>query len=163
MDAKREAAVQELHKFAIQEGIRALQHQEAELGRMRDRAIALAGLTAAAAAFLVGAGLKAPHGGWSFYAPLGLGSLLYLGLLYQSWLLLKPVPKWKAKVSGTVILEDFASQEPAAAYASLAGFYEQARLDNEASLTPLRSALVLALAFAGGTVVSFLMLAWLVA
>ena len=162
MDDKQTAA-QDLYRFAIQEGIRALQHQEAELSRMRDRAIAMAGLTATAAAFLVGAALHATMRGPRFYIPMTIGSVGYLVLLGLCWLLLKPVNEWSAKVSGTVILDDFASREPPEAYRLLAGFYESARVANESVLVSLRTRLVWALICAGGTVAAFLTLTWLVA
>lgn len=159
----RDTVNEELYRFAIQEGIRTLQHQDQELSRVGDRVVALVGLTATATAFLIGAALQATTRGPRFFIPLSLATLFFLALLIVGFRLLTPVKTWAARISGTVIVEDFASLSGEEAYRMLATFYDRARNDNEKILKPLRSQLRLALALSGLTVLTSVILVWLVA
>lgn len=159
----RDTHSQDLYRLAIEEGIRAVQQQEAELGRIRDRTINLLGLVATATAFFVGAALQSDTRGPRFYLPLGLGTALFLALAYCSWDLLKPVEHWKAKVSSTVLIEDFASRPAAESYALLASFYTSAKDSNDAKLNPLRNKLRTAVALSGAVVLAWIALVWSVA
>jgi hypothetical protein len=158
----RDTAQVDLYRFAIDEGIRSLQHQDAELNRIRDRAVALVTLTATASAFLVGAALQANTRGWRFYAPLAVGTALFVLLLWNGWKLLRKV-RWAAKVWAEVIVEDFASKPPAQGYALLARYYSQAQDENERVLEGLRRTLQWAIVNAGAMIVVWIVLIWLVA
>jgi hypothetical protein len=153
----------ELARFAIEEGIRALQLQEAEAARIRDRVVTLVGLVAAGSSFLVGAALDESTRGWRFHGPLLLGTVLFVVLMLQGWRVLRPTRSWASKVSSEVIVEDFAPLPLREGWALLARFYGKAQLDNEAVLDGLRAGLQRALLLAGGVTVTWMALIWLVA
>lgn len=157
----RDTSENSLYRFAIDEGIRSIQHQDAEASRIRDRIVNMIGLTAAASAFLVGAALESAERGLRFYGPLACGTALFLALLVLGWRILSPARSWAAKVSPKILVRDFASR--AEGYELLAGFYEAAQDENEAVLEILRRRLRRALLLSGGVILSWIGLAWLVA
>ncbi|MEM9654341.1 MAG: hypothetical protein AAGA65_19765 [Actinomycetota bacterium] len=152
----------ELYKFAIEEGIRSLEHQGSELNRIRDRTINLFGLTATASAFLIGAALQSQTRGLSFYLPLAVGTALFALLAGLGWMTLKPC-QWRAKVSSEVIVEDFAGSASADQYQQLAGFYTEAFRFNEQQLGSLRLRLRWSLLTSAGLVTTWIALVWMVA
>lgn len=151
----------ELHQLALQEGIRSLEDQRVEVSRIRDRVVNLVALTATSTAFLVGAALNSTSRNTRFYAPLAVGTGLFVALLILGWMILRPLKQWNAKISPTVMVEDFA--DGLEGYRALVSFYDRAQAENEAKLDRLRTYMQWALLTSGAVTISWIALVWLVA
>jgi hypothetical protein len=150
-----------MHQLALQEGIRSLESQTIEVSQIRDRVVSLISLVTAASAFLVGAALEAKTRGMRFYVPLGMGTAVYMVLVWQGWHILRPLKAWNAKVSAPVMIDDFSDGRDG--FRALASFYENAQDENEKQLTRLRALMRLALLTSGALMICWILLVWLVA
>jgi len=150
----------EIGRFALSEGVRAIQEQTAEARAIKERIVTLIGLTAAASAFLVGAALQASTRGVRFYGPLLVGTLLFVALLLIGWRILRPLPDWRSVVSAKTIMDDFDGPD---GWTYLAGYYTKNFVNNEEKLQPLHRLLRIATMLVGAIFVSWIVLIWLVA
>jgi hypothetical protein len=142
-----------MYRIAYQEGQRALDDQQDELNRMRDRAVAFTAFVGAATAFLVGAGLTNVHRDGSFYALASIATVFSLGMIFLLSVLLNPFQRklqdpskgkyWNYRLSTKTLMEDWIERDvPPSSEGEfirwLADLYDDMRVANEKLLGPLR-------------------------
>lgn len=161
-----------IYKLAMEEGLRRLAHQDAEVAIARTRVLQLMTVVTAATAFLAAAVLASSNGqrGPAFYIAASTATALYVGLLLVVWRALQPIKNWIVETSPAVIVQDYGDRTAHPAPASLAEAYRSLALHyqnyadlNEGSLAMLRKQLGRAVLLGGAQIACWVVAAWLVA
>lgn len=160
---EREAESLRIAHFAIEESVRELGAQSAAQERLKSRAFAVVGLTVTISAFMVGAAFDSSQRGWRFYAPMTIGSVLILVLVWQLWRVQKPIEDWRRRIDPVILIEDFAHGDPQVKLLHLAGLYRQALDCNQSKLETLNSRVQQMTMVAGVCVSVWITMLWLVA
>jgi hypothetical protein len=141
----RSSSQTDLYQMAYEASQRALDDQQDELGRLRDRGVNFAAFIGAATAFLVGTGLNASHRDWVFYLIAICASVCSLAFLWALIVLLNPSTRklWRARISARVLIDEWIDVDLPPTQAQftkeLALSYDKARENNEKLLQAVRT------------------------
>ncbi len=147
-----------LISFALDEAGRSLAHQQAELDRLRERAITQLGYATAISTFVLGSllGTK-PERDELFYILMIIATVFAGFAVVATSVVWRTVRDWRYKVGASFIVDSYANAPDFSAFSELAGYYDAARESNEVHLGRKRSE------FRTATIASALLVAWLVA
>lgn len=143
--------------FALSEAGRTLSHQQAELDRLRERALNQLAYSTAIATFILGSilGTDPTRNGRFYFLIAGATAIAAVALAATSqvW---RPVQEWRFKIAASHIVDSYANSPSLEAMSELAHFYDAAREKNEQHLTIKRRQ------FRYATSASAALLAWLI-
>lgn len=151
----------EVSEIAYNAAVRTIEHQDAQVDSLRDRALQLAGFAGASTAVAASAALLSDQRvSVATTVALASATAVLLYLLCHVWKMNKLVSGWRIEQDARHILEDYAEFDADDAYKKLAEYLASDWAENKVKLDDLRHHYNLVWAASGLEVVLWVLTAW---